>query len=270
MATINIPITKLRYYYNFMRDFPEVKMRELMAKKIVASKDLLIGLFVDSVKHFERYKCAPSEKQFHKIRSQGARRSYLDKPSKFASCLQVRLGQAKKNKVWTVNEVNGTEELNFRMVDYEISPWRTPNAQFDDGTSGKKSGRPGLDLLLQSAADGTPIIGEIKAQTDTDMFLALIQSLVYASELATPNQRERLKDAYEEFVRVRSSKIDIYLIYEKSKALPKLLKESKAIAKILMAPESHAGRYVRRIAFINADIQKDKNGVEFTIDEVFP
>ena len=85
----------------------------------------------------------------------------------------------------------------FKFVDYEIAPLRTTGGAAFEGA---KSGRgPVADLLLV-AADGTPVIGEIKVATatryDTDPVMALIQGLTLAATLATPQQRERLANHY--------------------------------------------------------------------------
>ena len=53
-----------------------------------------------------------------------------------------------------------------------------------------------MDLLLCNHTDQTPVIGEIKADTDVNPFLGLIQSLMYAVELSTPAQRARLCTYY--------------------------------------------------------------------------
>ena len=56
--------------------------------------------------------------------------------------------------------------------------------------------RGGMDLLLCNHTDQTPVIGEIKADTDVNPLLGLIQSLMYAVELSTPAQRARLCTYY--------------------------------------------------------------------------
>ena len=61
--------------------------------------------------------------------------------------------------------------------------------------------------------DGIPVVGEIKAKTDVDMFTALVQALVYAVELSSSSQRNRLIHAYPKF---RKTGLKIFLIYEEA------------------------------------------------------
>lgn len=105
--------------------------------------------------------------------------------------------------------------LSFSYIDYDISPVRTTgNVRFESGASGADSGSDGADVLLVNAVDQTPIVGEIKAEHDTKLLLALIQSLTYAIELATPSQRDRLSRTYPKRFRFQEPGpfIDIYIL----------------------------------------------------------
>ena len=148
--------------------------------------------------------------------------------------------------------------LNFDPVDYEVSLWRTTgNAVFEDGRSGESSSRGGLDLLLRSQDGGLPIVGEIKAAGDTNLFLALIQSLTYAAELTSTNQFDRLKKRYGHFAALDSARprCDVYLIFLDNE--PKLMKRTVEIARLLLAdPTSPVATKVRRIALVRASCEK--------------
>jgi hypothetical protein len=151
-------------------------------------------------------------------------------------------------------------KLDFRVVDYEVSPLRTEGALFESGKKGKSSGAGGLDLLLQASDGDVPIVAEIKAPGDTNMFLALVQTLTYAVELTTPNQLERLRRSYPVHFRQLplGAKCDIYIIYFAGHS-PRLLKETMRIADKLMADLGcPISRRVRRIAFIQASLPKEK------------
>ena len=77
-------------------------------------------------------------------------------------------------------------------------------------------GRGGIDLLLRSRDGGLPIIAEVKAPRDGNLFVALVQALTYAAELATANQFERLSGSYREFESLDLKQLprcDIYVIY---------------------------------------------------------
>jgi hypothetical protein len=70
---------------------------------------------------------------------------------------------------------------------------------FSNKLPATKSGKGGMDLLLQSQASGLPVIGEVKVDTDKNAFYALIQAMTYAVELSTLNQLKRLKRNFDEF-----------------------------------------------------------------------
>lgn len=87
--------------------------------------------------------------------------------------------------------VNGTD---FRYLDREIAPLRTPGGVFEDGSPATSTGRGGMDLLLSI---GSRICaGEVKVGNDSPLFDALLQVLWYASEIASDNQLRRIRDVY--------------------------------------------------------------------------
>ena len=85
--------------------------------------------------------------------------------------------------------VNEADELGFRYVAREISPLRVT----EEG--GPRPGRRSLDLLLMNDQGG-PIAAELKVAKDSPSYYALIQALMYASELQSPSQRARLLKHY--------------------------------------------------------------------------
>jgi hypothetical protein len=123
-----------------------------------------------------------------------------------------------------------------------------------------------MDLLLECR--GIPVVGEIKAKRDANMFFALVQGLMYAAELATENQLRRLKDHYnkdkEVFEKTNKTRCDLFIIYEET---PKLLNEAKKIAKLLMQNGS-VNEHIGRIAFLSAELKSDTR-VEFKLSGLF-
>ncbi len=100
----------------------------------------------------------------------------------------------------------------MQFVDYEVSPYRTTRSCFEDGLPAKKSGQGGVDLLL--SRDGHPVVGEIKASTETvGSTFALIQALTYAAELATKAQQARLRNSYPNRF-TEGKKVEIAIILE--------------------------------------------------------
>jgi hypothetical protein len=110
-----------------------------------------------------------------------------------------------------------------------------------------------MDLLLRSRDGGLPVVGEIKARDDTNLFLALIQSLTYACELATRSQRTRLtRPPYNfsrESIERRGPHLDIYLMYEDG--TDAMIKRGTIeLANRLLCPGSGIASVVRKIAFL--------------------
>jgi len=83
-----------------------------------------------------------------------------------------------------------------------------------------------MDLLLESA-DHLPVIGEIKAPTDVDLLVALVQALTYASKLCTASQRRRLQHCYRGHFEHAGLQCDIILFFGMGQGGngPALLKE---------------------------------------------
>lgn len=95
--------------------------------------------------------------------------------------------------------LNGNSEiggLTITYLDREIAPLRTPGGQFSNGVPATSTGRGGMDLLLIQR--GRICAGEVKIRNDSELFDALLQSLWYASELATENQIHRIETVYRE------------------------------------------------------------------------
>lgn len=250
-----IPQTRLRRFYETLLEFPTVSMRQAFCGDLLRTAertDLLQEIFAESARHFGQYQNV--EAKFY-TRRKGApwNSDHLKQPGQFGKCLVARLNPNVSDLERGKWPIFGSTD-SFRVVDYEISPLSTTRAVFEDGEPGKSSGAGGVDLLLCDGQDPVPIIGEIKAKTDTDIFLALIQALNYAVELTTKAQLERLSLAYPGHFNAQTvtiGKCEIFLIYEQQDGEPKLLKETRAIAKKLLEnPDSPIGRCVRKIRFL--------------------
>jgi len=81
-------------------------------------------------------------------------------------------------------------DYNFKYIQREVPTCRTPKTEFEAGI--KKSGAGGIDFIGFNVNDKLPILGEIKVKSDKNAFYALIQLLMYLSELSTPSQIERI------------------------------------------------------------------------------
>lgn len=168
--------------------------------------------------------------------------------------LAVLLADRPRGRWWDVED---EPELRFRFVDYELAPLRKTGAARLEGEAPAKAGMR-ADLLLVGE-DGVPIVGEVKSATatghDTDPVLALIQGLTVCAQLLSPQQMERLADAYP-FAQFRAlSVLDLFVIVVKpaqparSTFQAELYEAAKRLAPILAAEPSVPAR---RIAFIEA------------------
>lgn len=240
-----IPVTALRQLYRLLRAFPKEEFHLAVAREMCRRPTQLARIVDESQRHFALYD----------NRGQGFHNREMDIPSDRmlgSDKLANRLVRQLVENEGRVGDVDSACKFAFRYVDYEISPIRTTESEFEDGVSGQDSGAGGMDLLLSNLDDQTPIIGEIKADTDVNPFLGLIQSLMYAVELSTPAQRARLRKTYpDRFVESElESAIDIYLIllrYPKDPLRQEFLELTSRISAALLAADSSVSRIVRRI-----------------------
>lgn len=247
-----IPQTRLRRFYEVLRMMGEAHLQEQIAAYLTAHQrsDRLQVMFKESEEHFTRY--VNLEEGFHGRSTPDWLFDYVNTPAAFAKCLVARLQPGENNHF--IQITNGPS---IRAVDYEISLFRTTGrATFEDGTPGTSSGGGGMDLLLQDDSR-FPIVGEIKASTDRDLFLAFIQALTYAVELTTPSQLQRLVTHYGNFEFATTARqCDIYLFYDQNAGLPQLIEQTKSLAtQLLTDPDSPVGRRIRRVLLISADLQ---------------
>jgi hypothetical protein len=248
-----LPITRLRRFYEMLRLFPTTAVHHAIVghlAKGVDSVDILDALFADSLIHLDGYSNVNEA-----FRPAGARAwwpEYLTKHDQFAHCLVAHLNPTNGSRSIRTADANPME---FAAVDYEISPLRTTGGRkFEDGTPARKSGAGGVDLLC-ATPDGFPVIGEVKAPTDTSLFVALVQSLTYAGELLTPQQIARLKKAYPNHFSVAGAQVvGELLLLVRADDRPRLEDETLRLAESLLAnPDGSVAKHVRRISVLNVE-----------------
>jgi hypothetical protein len=255
-APINpIPVTRLRRFYETLRLFPTVAVHSAIAEHLTKdehSADILDALFADSLRHLNSYRNADEH-----FRPAGVRAwwpDYLGRHEQFARCLVAELNPT--NGSGPIR-IPGANPLEFAVVDYEISPLRTPGGRtFEDGTAARKSGAGGIDLLC-ATPDGLPVIGEVKAPGDTSLFVALVQSLTYASELLTPQQGARLRMAYPQHFSVAGGQgAGEVLLLLHADDRPRLASETLRIAESLLGDrEGAVAKHVRRISIVTVEFR---------------
>lgn len=246
-----IPVIRLRRLYRFLRALPASEIPALLAHHFSEKPELLLGLVREGRTDIEKYAADPAE-GFHPERKKDKLwwPHCLDKSAPFAKWLTAKLGEKGVDHEFNVI---GAPELNFHALDYQVNPLRTPKAIYEDGVSGRRSGQGGIDLLLYRG-EGIPVIGEIKAATDVDLFTALVQALVYAVELSSNAQRTRLARACSANGHPplkANCGLDIFLIYEEASNGRDLLKTFawRVVQSILKDHE--CSTIVSRIAFVS-------------------
>jgi hypothetical protein len=243
--------TPLARLYEFMRVM-SLKERLELAGWIAENPSLLGEWSRRSLKSYCRT-FSNADESFHPARPE------LPPAESVTDCrtgrnVAILLADHPRGRWWNVNDA---PELDFRFVDYELAPHRkTAGARLQ----GELASGPGMraDVLLVGR-EGIPIIGEIKAATetghDTDPVLALIQGVTACAQLLSPQQMERLENAYP-FAQFRAAgALDLFVIVVKPELAARatyqadLYDAAKALAPILA---QQPGVPARRIAFIEA------------------
>jgi hypothetical protein len=254
-----IPITALRHFYETLRRFPSFAFRMQAARECLRRPDQLQELVRNSSDHFALYE-NPAE-AFHDRQ-----------PGTFSAVRETNRSIAVRLLRKAIAGACSIQEaplLDFRYVDYEVSPIRTTASQFENGLSGRSSGTGGIDLLLANRCDRVPIIGEVKIEADTDPFFGLIQALMYAVEMTTAPQMCRLNRFYgDQFSFPRDGAfVDVYLMlvaYPNDQNHAESLKMTDELSRLLVTANSPVARIVRRLVCIEA-ASVDTEVVSFTV-----
>ena len=265
---ILIPQTRLRRFYQTLRIFGGIGITTQIVEYMNdRNRSERISTIIDeSVRHFDRYQNVGEA--FHgRPGGPHAVDTYVGEPDQFAKCLQARLRVAHNNGV----AIDAIHNGNLAYVDYELSPYRTTNhATMEDGMVGV-SGAGGLDLLLVDRSDGAPVpvIGEIKAATDRDLFLALIQSLMYAVELSSQSQLQRLRHHYGQFAGLADdSMVCIYLLFQGDTADVALYNQTVDLATQLFDHDGGVNNFVKSIKFVQVSLGPEMEDVIFEITDI--
>lgn len=247
-----IPVTELRHFYRTLRRFGSKSFHRQAAMECLRRPDQLAEMVRSSHRHFAYYD--NHLEGFHSRTTRGAVTALRRANRQLANLF---VNEVATNSV-TVNSAPG---LNFSFVDFEISPIRTKKSEFETGDPGRR-GRGGLDLLLANRDDQLPIVGEVKADTDRNPFLGLIQSLTYAVELSTVPQRDRLARHYPgRFTLLDSGPwVDIYLFllrYPADDDSQRFLTLTDQIAEQIVSADSPVASIVRRIVGLHCPMMPD-------------
>lgn len=254
-----VPITRLRRFYETLRLFPTMAVRSSILGYLTRdsdSADILGALFADSLAHLNSYRNVDEGFRPSSVRSWWP--DYVDRHEAFARCLVARLSPERHPGPI---RIAGSSPMEFAVVDYEVSPLRTPGGRkFDDGTAARRSGAGGVDLLCASR-DGLPVIGEIKAPTDTSLFVALVQSLTYASELLTLQQVARLRRVYPSAFQTSGGQPTAeLLLLVQADDRPRLEDDTlRLISALLGNPDGAVARHIRRVIVVSVELAPDSD-----------
>lgn len=253
-----IPATFLRSVYGSMRLFCSLKTQLAMARDLQRGRNCqyLAEWFDASVRHFSQY----TNDRDNFVPQIPPRRPLPPVAEITALYGTTALTAIADNGQGCV--VEGAPGLSFRYVDREIVPARTTGgALYENGepaTAGKR-----LDWLLANLRDKTPILAEVKIGDDRNPFYALIQLLMYAAELVTLSQRQRLNRCYPDKFAMPDGvdgedgrRVDLYIVladYNGASAVrASLLDEVQGICEQLSA-QGVFRQHVRNLACIEAD-----------------
>lgn len=211
--------------------------------------DFLCELFRRSVRHAEGY--CNTEESFYTRR---ADRNNIE--SDFAKSLVA--------KIRLMHEIN-IGEIELKFADYEIYPFRTTRSFLEDGLPATHAGSGGMDLLLATSNDDVlPVIGEIKAGTEiVGPTFALIQSLMYAAQILTPNQFKRLREHYPLFERLNAEapKAELVVFFDEEE-LP--CNEDLQYAQRLAGQiGEQLKEHLRRISFVSCRMENNSIAFKF-------
>ena len=182
-----IPTTDLRKLYSFFRFFStKTQLAILGDYNRGKNYEKLVKLYKDSKAYFGKYN---NDKPFIE---EGRKRSEVlaSELPVFDNTKDVIAFFKRHDEI----KVENDDFLTFSYIEREIDPRRMTGAKFDNGSSGRSSGIGGIDFLAWNDNMKLPIIGEIKCKSDETPFFALIQLLMYCSEMATESQVTRINN----------------------------------------------------------------------------
>jgi hypothetical protein len=238
--------TQLREYYDALHALKEQEQTAL-AELHADDPARLITRFAHSVETVAAYPVI--KEAFHRERSD----TWMEKsgdPITSTTTFVANLAAGGRHRV------DGYGELDFDYVDREIFPLRSTEIAVEG-----RSVRRSIDLLLRDR-DGFPVVGELKVAGDSPTYFALVQALMYAAELSSSSQQQRLGEHYGLRVPGDDPGISIYLVAyaapERGAYRARSFAASETISLGLMA-DPRVSSVVRRIAYLAASSDADGN-----------
>jgi hypothetical protein len=236
--------TQLRQYYDALQGLKEQEQTAL-AELHAEDPERLIARFAHSVQAVAAYPAITEP--FHGERS----RAWMEKAGEPVTSTTTFVAELAAIGHHQVPEF---PEFDFDFVDREIFPLRSTTIPMDG-----RGARRSIDLLLR-AGNGMPIVGELKVAGDSPTYYALVQALMYAAELSSESQLERLARSYDFVVPDGQPAIIVYLIAhaapERGAYRRRSFEATKAIVEKLMNDRRVAG-VIRHFAYLESSIDAD-------------
>ena len=160
-ASIVVPISELRRFYSSLKLLDKATWKN-MSQFYCGNPKSLERLWNNARKTFSEYRNQDGW-------SQGKREAL--------PTAQQRLSDVSSTNEFTAfmkQNGLGDKRAKYTFVERELNPWSTRLGMFSDKLPATKSGKGGIDLLLQSQTSGFPVVGEVKVKDDKNAFFALI------------------------------------------------------------------------------------------------
>jgi hypothetical protein len=236
--------TQLRQYYDALHGLKEQEQTAL-AELHADDPERLIARFDHSVKTVATYPA--TTEPFHGERSE----AWMEKAGEPVTSTTTFVAEL---AVISHHQVVDFPELDFDFVDREIFPLRSTTIPIDG-----RGARRSIDLLLR-AGSGMPIVGELKVAGDSPTYYALVQALMYATELSSESQLRRLAEHYDFIVPAAQPAIIVYLIAhaapERGAYRRRSLEATKVIVEKLMK-DRRVADVIRHFAYLESSIDAD-------------
>lgn len=236
--------TQLRQYYDALHGLKEQEQTAL-AELHADDPERLIARFAHSVKIVATYPAITEP--FHGERSE----TWMEKAGEPVTSTTTFVAEL---AAISHHQVVDFPELDFDFVDREIFPLRSTTIPIDG-----RGARRSIDLLLR-AGNGMPIVGELKVAGDSPTYYALVQALMYATELSSESQLRRLAQHYDFIVPDGRPAITVYLIAhaapERGAYRRRSFEATKVIVEKLMK-DRRVASVIRHFAYLESSIDAD-------------
>lgn len=249
-----IPRTRLREIYKLLKTCSSIKFHLEFASELASRKnpEKFASYINEDVKRFHAYENIVDDLFDYSDRSPLPPTTEIEEITNTGHVAALLENQ--ETLEFALHE-DKTQVCEFRYVDREVRPCRTTNhATYVDGLPA--AAQPHADLLLVGNRN-LPSLGEVKIGNDTNPFYALVQLLMYASELLGEHQRSRLSNSFPEVFAKGYRSVDLVIILHKynkrSKPRTKLLEQTSLLSKRLIQL-SKFNKHIRGIYCIDVKL----------------